>query len=135
MTSPWKCSRIASTPAAVRALLGVDRERPGDDEAGVAGPPRGLVGREGLVLAADRDRPQRQHVGRVEPLQVGGHEEGLLDRQERREDAGHDPAVLGDPRQPPVDRVERLVDRRRAGGHPARRTYIAASRLGSLAAL
>ena len=97
----------------VRALLGVDRERPRDDEAGVAGPALGLVGLEGLVGPARRDRPQRQHVGRAQPLQVAGQQVGFLDGQERREHAGDDPAALGDLLEALVDGLDGLVDRDR----------------------
>ena len=88
MTFPSKVLEDRLDTPAVRALLGVDRERSRDDEAGVAGSPLGLVGLERLVGAARRDRPQRQHVGRVQPLEVAGQQVGLLDRQERREDPG-----------------------------------------------
>ena len=66
-----------------------------------------------MVTSAPRDgdRPQRQHVGRVQPLDVASHQVGLLDRQERREDPGHVTAPLQNLTETAVHRGHRLIDR------------------------
>ena len=119
----------------VRALLGVDRERPRDDEAGVAGSPLGLVGLERLVGSTRRNRPQRQHVGRVQPLHVASQQERFLDGQERREDRRRSipppPAISFKPWSTAFTASSIATGWRSS----FLRTYIAASKLGSLAAL
>ncbi len=101
---------------AVRALLGVDRERPRDDEAGVARAALRLVGLERLVLADGRHGAHREHVGRVQALDIGRQQIRLFDREERREHAERLAAAAGDFLEPVVDILEDDVDRRGAAG-------------------
>ena len=118
----------------IRALLGVDRERTRDDEAGVARAALALVGLKRLVGPARRNRPHRQHIGRVQAFHVAGQQKGFLDRQERRKTAATippAPAISLKPWSTAFTASSIATGCRSL----LTRTYIAASKLGSLAAL
>src|SRR5690606_4517165 len=109
---PLEVPEDAVDAVAVRALLGVDRERPGDDERSVAGAAGSLIGAEGPVLSLGGDRAEHQQGGIAESLDVGGEQVGFLDRQERREYRGDPPTASADLLELRAGGVEGAIDRR-----------------------
>ena len=116
MTSPWTCSRTASTPLRLGHFSAWIVNLRGTTKLVSPVLPLCWSGVIVHVLADGGDRPQGQDVAGVQPLEIGRHQVGFLDRQERRDDPRDLASVAGDPPERLANEVEGRVDRDRAEG-------------------